>query len=273
MTIRAYSSDPDRPRSPAALHCPSSSGPTAWLTVEAEARPSRSFPIESSVVRVGSHLNCAVQLDEGEPHALTVERRSNGYRVHNRTDRSLSLGGEPLVPRAAREWPLGAALQLAPNVTLRLAPEPGHSDLQSACRHPAPKGTGESGPERGRARRTDPGAHRFSLAAVVPLVLLALAVRFSSGSSPAREPVQAKVPTDGLSPLIRDLHGQGFEGRYVAGELQRAQQDLDLGKLQPARERLFRLRDWILMHRTRTGRFASRAQVLDSVLDWIAARV
>jgi hypothetical protein len=273
MTLREYSSDPDGRQSPTALRLPPSSSPTAWLTVEAEARPIRSVPIESSVVRVGSHLTCAVRLDESEPHALTVERRSNGYRVHNRTDRSLSLAGKPLVPGAAREWPLGAALQLAPNVTLRLAPEPGHSDPQSACRHPAPKGTGEGGPERGRARRTDPGAHRFSLAAVVPLVLLALAVRFSSGSLPAREPVQANIQTDGLVPLILDLHGQGFEGRYVAGELQRARQDLDLGKVQPARERLFRLRDWILNHRSRAGRLASRLQVFDSVLDWIAARV
>ena len=97
MTIRDCSSNLDGQRSPAALYPHSSLGGTAWLTVEAEARPSRSFPIESSVVRVGSHPTCAVQLDEGEPHALTVERRSNGYRVYNRTDRSLSLAGEPLL--------------------------------------------------------------------------------------------------------------------------------------------------------------------------------
>jgi hypothetical protein len=241
--------------------------------VEAEACPSRSFPIASSVVRVGSHLTCAVRLDESEPHALTVERRPNGYRVHNRTDRSLSLAGEPLVPRAAREWPPGAALQLAPNVTLRLASEPPHSDPQAGCRPPASPGTGQGGPERRPARRTDPSARGFSLAVVVPLVLLALAVRFSGESVPAREPVQAKVETDGLSPLILDLHGQGFAGRYVAGELQRAQQDFDLGKPEPARERLFRLRDWILKHRSRAGRSASPPQVFDSVLDWIAARV
>ena len=273
MTIRECSSDPDGPRYSTAPHLPSSSGPTAWLTVEAEARQRRSFPIESSVVRVGSHLTCAVRLDEGEPHALTVERRSNGYRVHNRTERSLSLAGEPLVPRAARKWPPGAALQIAPTVTLRLAPALPHSDPQAGCLPPASPGTGDGGPERGPARRTDPSARSFSLAVVVPLVLLALAVRFSGVSSPAREPVQAKVETDGLAPLILDLHGRGFEGRYVAGELQRAQQDLDLGKLQPARERLFRLRDWILKHRSRIGRSASRPQVLDSVLDWIAARV
>jgi hypothetical protein len=241
--------------------------------VEAEARPSRSFPIESSVVRVGSHPTCAVQLDEGEPHALTVERRSNGYRVYNRTDRSLSLAGEPLVPRAARKWPPGAALQIAPTVTLRLAPALPHSDPQAGCLPPASPGTGDGGPERGPARRTDPSARSFSLAVVVPLVLLALATRLSSGFFPDREPVQAKIETDGLASLILELHGQGFEGRYVAGELQRAQQDLDLGKLQPARERLFRLRDWILKHWSRTDRFASRRQIFDPVLDWIAARV
>jgi hypothetical protein len=73
--------------------------------------------------------------------------------------------------------------------------------------------------------------------------------------------------------LILDLHGQGFEGRYVAGELQRAQQDFDLGKLQPGRERLFRLRDWILKRRIRIGRSVSGPQVLESVMDWIAAHV
>jgi hypothetical protein len=273
MTIRESSSDRDGRESPAALRLESSSGPTAWLTVEAEAGPSRSFPIASSVVRVGSHLTCAVRLDESEPHALTVERRPNGYRVHNRTDRSLSLAGEPLVPRAARDWPLGAALQLAPAVTLRLAPEPSHSDPLPGRRPAALPENGVGGPERGPARRIDPGPRRFSWAAVVPLVLLAVAVKFSGESSPAREPVQAKVETDGLSRLILDLHGQGFEGRYVAGELQRARQDFDLGKVQPARERLFRLRDWILTHRSGAGRSASRPQVFDSVLDWIAARV
>jgi hypothetical protein len=127
--------------------------------------------------------------------------------------------------------------------------------------------------ERRPARRTERVTRSFFPAAVVPLVLLALAVRFSSGFFPGREPVQGRVETDGFVPLILDLHGRGFEGRYVAGELQRAQQDLDLGQLQPARERLFRLRDWVLKHRRPIGRSASRPQVLDSVLDWIAARV
>jgi hypothetical protein len=209
-----------------------------------------------------------VPLEEGEPHALTIERRSEGYRVHNRTERLLTLDDQPLEPGSARPWPLGTALWLTPEVTLRLAPCSEVSEPGSSC--PAVV-DGASG--RAPRPRADRSPRTVSPAAVIPLLLLALAAWLSTGFFPSGAPAEVKVETDRFATLILDLHRLGFEGRYTAGELQRAQQERELGKEQPARERLFRLRDWVLRHRTRSGGFAARLQIFETVLEWIAARV
>jgi hypothetical protein len=240
---------------------------TIWLIVEVAGQPSRSVSIDSAVLRVGSHSGCAVHLDECEPHALTVERRSQGCRVHNRTDRALTLADKPLEPQTAREWALGAALRLTPVVTLRLAPVPDDPHQDSAI-----SGTSYH-PDRGTGNGTGPGSRVHSLATLIPLVVLALTIWLSSRLFPVRTPIPAPRETDPFATMVLELRRLDDEGRYVAQQLQVGQQEVDLGEPGAARARWVRVRERIEQHRNRQGRFDRRLKVFETVLEWIGSRL
>lgn len=94
----------------------------ARIVVVSGSAAGTEFEFNKSVLRVGSAAGCDCVIDEDElsDHALTVQRRGNAYRVHNKTDTALSLGDVPLPPGRSSEWKSGTNLQLSSSLTLRL---------------------------------------------------------------------------------------------------------------------------------------------------------
>jgi hypothetical protein len=241
------------------------------LAVESGGQARHSFVLNKAVIRVGSHRDCQVRLDDVdvEPHALTIENRNGRIHVHNRTDRLLTLDAKALAPHATRPWPPDESLQLTPALRLQLVGSGSEASLvPSAGASSGAFESSETWPRPGPDRGHGSGAER--LAALIPLTLLALAVAVAGPSFQARGPAPVATDSDGIARLVLELRQSGDEGRSVAQEIQLVAQEKRLGKSQAARVRLLRLRDRVLKQRGPDGRFPARRHALEDALRWIA---
>lgn len=80
------------------------------------------FWIERPVVRIGSDpsSDLCIPSSDVSSHALTVEYREGQYRVHNRSQSDLFVGGRVIEPHASRHWRESDLLELPDGVQLAL---------------------------------------------------------------------------------------------------------------------------------------------------------
>ncbi len=192
---------------------------TPWLVIHAGTQPACSVALDAPVVRVGSHASCGIRLADAEPHALTIEQRPRGVRVHNRTARRLQLDEESLEPGTAAIWTPETVLVLGPSLSVRLAHAP--TPAVSECPEPSAETPAVEAP---------PAAYASRPALVLTMVLLMMATWVVGLLFQSRGPVPARIEEDRLAVLVRDLRQCGPEGHYIAQELQLALQDQNLGR-------------------------------------------
>jgi hypothetical protein len=240
------------------------------LVIRAAGTPPRSYPLDATVVRLGSHPSCAVRIDEIEPHALTIERRAGRVRVHNRTDRPLTLGNGALPASASSDWPEGGRLELSLGLHVQLVADGSElaSNLSSSER-PGIEFEGRQAASQ-QAPATARATHHTSLGVVVPLLLVTVAVWLAGKSLSVSSPTPVPAGNDRFADLVKELRREGDRGRSVAHELQVAREDQERHRSDEARTRLLRVRDRILRHRRSDGRVESRLECFETALNWIS---
>jgi hypothetical protein len=229
------------------------------------------YPLNTAVVRIGSDPSCSVRLDNVEQHALTLERRSDEIRVHNRTSRPVPLGNQVIAPNSSREWPRGGQLELSPGYRLKLVVADADGQVERTTLE-SPAVASERTPGGTAAVAEKPGAPS-RLAAVVPLLLVTIAVWLAGQSVQPPAPVALPPEAKEFADLVGELRRQGDEGVYLAQQLQVAEQEKNLGRYDQSRARLLRVRDRLLQQRARGGPFEHRPPWLESALGWIVARL
>lgn len=95
---------------------------TARICIHSGIASGTTFWIERPVVRIGSEpsSDLCIPSSEVSPHALTVEYREGQYRIHNRSQSDLYVGGRVIEPHASRQWRESDLLELAGGVQLAL---------------------------------------------------------------------------------------------------------------------------------------------------------
>jgi hypothetical protein len=96
----------------------------ARIVVETGTNQGLEYPIETSLIRIGSDPLCHLRLTDAAVAtvavALEYRPRERRYLVFNRSGGPLYLDGKPLPTTGAVAWPAGQRLQVADGVLLRL---------------------------------------------------------------------------------------------------------------------------------------------------------
>src|SRR5262249_47820940 len=114
---------------------------------------------------------------------------------------------------------------------------------------------------------------RTSLGAVVPLLLVTVAVWLAGNSSQVGKSTPISTETDRFVDIVKELRREGDRGRSVAHELQVARQDQERYRSDEARTRLLRVRDRVLRYRELDGRFEPRLECFETALSWISEQL
>lgn len=134
---------------------------SARIIVQSGISAGTSHWIERSVIRIGSDptMDLTIPTSELASHAMTLEFREGVYRVHNRSDKAIHLGGQTIESGSAERWFDTDLIEIPGAVTLALdlgddpSPSPKPSDRATAPWHgaavpPEKAGQNESAPRR-----------------------------------------------------------------------------------------------------------------------------
>jgi hypothetical protein len=96
---------------------------SATIRVESGIAAGTSYWIDRPVLRIGSDPQCDICLPTADlaPHALTVEFRSGGYRVYNRSAAPVTIGSAVVQAGANAAWNDAQRVVLPGNLQLVLA--------------------------------------------------------------------------------------------------------------------------------------------------------
>jgi len=122
----------------------------ARISVSLPTSPDREFRIQKTVFRVGSSADCEVPLEIGDlaPHALTLQKDGEAFRILCRTVQQISLDGKPAARDGTAIWRKGSVLRIDETVTLSLdfAADTDSAERAAATLRPAEKRSALSEP-------------------------------------------------------------------------------------------------------------------------------
>jgi hypothetical protein len=90
------------------------------------------FPIEESVIRIGSDPQCSIRLTDIPPHAVTLRFQDGRFQAFNRSGHLIELEGTAIPDGKSADWEAGQDLQLSTDVILQLQID---GDPRPAKRH------------------------------------------------------------------------------------------------------------------------------------------
>lgn len=248
----------------------------ATIHIESGISTGTSYWIDRPVLRVGSDPQCEICLPSAElaPHALTIEFRDGGYRLYNRAQAPVQLGGMSIQPgglgdlRAdqAIELPGGLRLVLKVDGDPRPCPRPAETfEVFQDAENAAPSGAADT---PGEAVVKKSSNSLVQLAIIGFCVLGGVAFLTMSGGG---ETVALDRPT--FEQLVEESFSADADtaARDRIQRLQYAQAALVRGNYELAKVRFAKLRDQLI--REINSLPADQREQAERTLDYVEYRL